>query len=166
MSDVYIPFTKVVENYGLINHTPEINTDDVQITIPEVNRPALQLAGFFEHFDKERVQIIGNVEYAFLDNMQRQNRQWVYEKLMSSGIPCLILCRGNEPDEDMVEAGRKYGVPIMSTPMETSRFNAELSRWLNVELAPCITRHGVLVDVYGEGVLIMWWKSDVSATRH
>ena len=155
MSDVYIPFTKVVENYGLINHTPEINTDDVQITIPEVNRPALQLAGFFEHFDKERVQIIGNVEYAFLDNMQRQNRQWVYEKLMSSGIPCLILCRGNEPDEDMVEAGRKYGVPIMSTPMETSRFNAELSRWLNVELAPCITRHGVLVDVYGEGVLIM-----------
>ena len=155
MSDVYIPFTKVVENYGLINHTPEINTDDVRITIPEVNRPALQLAGFFEHFDKERVQIIGNVEYAFLDNMQRQNRQWVYEKLMSSGIPCLILCRGNEPDEDMVEAGRKHGVPIMSTSMETSRFNAELSRWLNVELAPCITRHGVLVDVYGEGVLIM-----------
>lgn len=155
MSDVYIPFTKVVENYGLINHTPEINTDDVRITIPEVNRPALQLAGFFEHFDKERVQIIGNVEYAFLDNMQRQNRQWVYEKLMSSGIPCLILCRDNEPDEDMVEAGRKHGVPIMSTSMETSRFNAELSRWLNVELAPCITRHGVLVDVYGEGVLIM-----------
>ena len=155
MSDVYIPFTKVVENYGLVNHTPEINTDDVRITIPEVNRPALQLAGFFEHFDKERVQIIGNVEYAFLDNMQRQNRQWVYEKLMSSGIPCLILCRGNEPDKDMVEAGRKHGVPIMSTPMETSRFNAELSRWLNVELAPCITRHGVLVDVYGEGVLIM-----------
>lgn len=155
MADIYIPFTKVVENYGLVNHTPEINTDDVQITIPEVNRPALQLAGFFEHFDKERVQIIGNVECAFLDNMQRQNRQWVYEKLMSSGIPCLILCRGNMPDDDMIEAGLKYGVPIMTTDIATSRFNAELSRWLNVELAPCITRHGVLVDVYGEGVLIM-----------
>ena len=155
MSDIFIPFTKVVDNYGLVNHTPEINTDDVKITIPEVNRPALQLAGFFEHFDKERVQIIGNVECAFLDNMQRQNRQWVYEKLMSSGIPCLILCRGNKPDEDMIEAGLKYGVPIMTTDVATSRFNAELSRWLNVELAPCITRHGVLVDVYGEGVLIM-----------
>lgn len=155
MSDIFIPFTKVVDNYGLVNHTPEINTDDVQITIPEVNRPALQLAGFFEHFDKERVQIIGNVECAFLDNMQRQNRQWVYEKLMSSGIPCLILCRGNKPDDDMIEAGLKYRVPIMSTDIATSRFNAELSRWLNVELAPCITRHGVLVDVYGEGVLIM-----------
>ena len=155
MAEIFIPFTKVVDNYGLVNHTPEINTDDVEITIPEVNRPALQLAGFFEHFDKERVQIIGNVECAFLDNMQRQNRQWVYEKLMGSGIPCLILCRGNKPDEDMIAAGLKYGVPIMSTDIATSRFNAELSRWLNVELAPCITRHGVLVDVYGEGVLIM-----------
>lgn len=153
--DIYIPLTKIVDNYGLINHTPEINTDEIRINIPEVNRPALQLAGFFEHFDKERVQIIGNVEYAFLDNMQRQNRQWVYEKLMSSGIPCLILCRGNKPDEDMVAAGLRHGVPIMSTNFDTSRFNAELSRWLNVELAPCITRHGVLVDVYGEGVLIM-----------
>lgn len=155
MSDMYIKLTKIVDNYGLTNHTPAINTDDVKITIPEVNRPALQLAGFFEHFDKERVQIIGNVECAFLDNMQRQNRQWVYEKLMSSGIPCLILCRGNKPDEDMIEAGLKYGVPVMTTDIPTSRFNAELARWLNVELAPCITRHGVLVDVYGEGVLIM-----------
>jgi len=155
MADMYIKFTKLIDNYELTNHTPEIDTDKIHITIPEVNRPALQLAGFFEHFDKERVQIIGNVECAFLDNMQRQNRQWVYEKLMNSGIPCLILCRGNKPDEDMIAAGYKYGVPVCSTDISTSNFNAELSRWLNVELAPCITRHGVLVDVYGEGVLIM-----------
>ena len=154
-SDISIKFTKIVEYYKLTNHTPSVDTDKIKITIPEVNRPALQLAGFFEHFDKERVQIIGNVECAFLDNMERKNRQWVYEKLMSSGIPCLILCRGNKPDEDMIEIGAKHGVPILSTDMATSRFNAELSRWLNVELAPCITRHGVLVDVYGEGVLIM-----------
>ena len=155
MADMYIKFTKLIDNYELTSHTPEIVTDKIHITVPEVNRPALQLAGFFEHFDKERVQIIGNVECAFLDNMQRQNRQWVYEKLMSSGIPCLILCRGNKPDEDMIAAGYKYGVPVCSTDTSTSNFNAELSRWLNVELAPCITRHGVLVDVYGEGVLIM-----------
>ncbi len=155
MSDTWIKLTKILKNYELKNHTPEINTDQVLITIPEVNRPALQLAGFFEHFDNERVQIIGNVECAFLDNMGRSNRQWVYEKLMSSGIPCMILCRGNKPDEDMIAAGIKYGVPVLSTDIATSRFNAELSRWLNVELAPCITRHGVLVDVYGEGVLII-----------
>lgn len=150
-----IKFTKIIENYNLKNHTPEIDTDKVVITTPEVNRPALQLAGFFEHFDKERVQIIGNVECAFLDSMERQNRQWVYEKLMSSGIPCLILCRGRVPDEDMIAAAMKYGVPIVSTDEATSRFDAEIARWLNVQLAPSITIHGVLVDVYGEGVLIM-----------
>ena len=150
-----IKFTKIIENYNLKNHTPDIDTDKIIITTPEVNRPALQLAGFFEHFDRERVQIIGNVECAFLDSMQRENRFWVYEKIMSSGIPCLILCRDRIPDEDMIAAGNKYGVPILSTEWQTSRFDAELTRWLNVQLAPCITIHGVLVDVYGEGVLIM-----------
>lgn len=150
-----IKFTKIIENYNLKNHTPDIDTDKIIITTPEVNRPALQLAGFFEHFDRERVQIIGNVECAFLDSMQRENRLWVYEKIMSSGIPCLILCRDRIPDEDMIAAGNKYGVPILSTEWQTSRFDAELTRWLNVQLAPCITIHGVLVDVYGEGVLIM-----------
>ena len=150
-----IKFTKIIENYNLKNYIPEIDTDKIYINTPEVNRPALQLAGFFDHFDKERVQILGNVEYAFIDSMERQNRLWVYEKLMSSGIPCLILCRGHEADDDLIEAGRKYNVPVLMTEWTTSRFDAELTRWLNVQLAPCITIHGVLVDVYGEGVLIM-----------
>lgn len=151
----HIQFSKIIENYSLKNYTPDIDADKIKIITPEVNRPALQLAGFFEHFDKERVQIIGNVEYAFLESMERQNRQWVYDKLMSSGIPCLILCRGQVPDEDMLEAANKYGVSVCSIEEATSRFDAELSRWLNVQLAPTITIHGVLVDVYGEGVLIM-----------
>ena len=150
-----IKFTKIIENYNLKNYIPEIDTDKIYINTPEVNRPALQLAGFFDHFDKERVQILGNVEYAFIDSMERQNRLWVYEKLMSSGIPCLILCRGHEADDDLIEAGRKYNVPVLMTEWTTSRFDAELTRWLNVQLAPCITIHGVLVDVYGEGLLIM-----------
>lgn len=150
-----ISFSKIIENYNLKNYTPEIDAEKIMITTPEINRPALQLAGFFEHFDKERVQIIGNVECAFLDNMERGNRQWVYDKLMSSGIPCLILCRGREPDQDMLDAALKNGVAICSTESATSRFDAELARWLNVQLAPTITIHGVLVDVYGEGVLIM-----------
>ncbi len=150
-----IAFSKIIENYNLKYHTPDIDATKVIISTPEVNRPALQLAGFFEHFDKERVQIIGNVECAFLDNMERQNRQWVYDKLMTSGIPCLILCRGHEPDEDMLEAANLNGVPICSTDEATSPFDAELTRWLKVQLAPSITIHGVLVDVYGEGVLIM-----------
>ncbi len=150
-----IIFSEILDNYGLKYCTPEINADEVEISTREVNRPALQLAGFFEHFDKERVQVIGNVECAFLDNMERKNRQWVYDKLMSSGIPCLIICRGVDPDKDMLEAAVKYGVPVATTNMATSPFDAELSRWLHVQLAPEKTIHGVLVDVYGEGVLIM-----------
>lgn len=150
-----IKFSEIIENYGLKYCTPEIDAEQIEISTREVNRPALQLAGFFEHFDKERVQVIGNVECAFLDNMERKNRKWVYDKLMSSGIPCLIICRGVDPDEDMIEAAVKYGVPVATTDMATSPFDAELSRWLHVQLAPEKTIHGVLVDVYGEGVLIM-----------
>lgn len=157
MEDVMdnIKFSEIIDNYGLKYCTPEIDADKVEIITREVNRPALQLAGFFEHFDKERVQVIGNVECAFLDNMERENRQWVYDKLMSSGIPCLIICRGVDPDEDMLEAAVKYGVPVATSDKATSQFDAELSRWLHVQLAPEQTIHGVLVDVYGEGVLIM-----------
>ncbi len=157
MEDVMdsIKFSEIIDNYGLKYCTPEIDADKVEISTREVNRPALQLAGFFEHFDKERVQIIGNVECAFLDNMERKNRVWVYDKLMSSGIPCLIICRGVDPDKDMLEAAVKYGVPVATTDKATSPFDAELSRWLHVQLAPEQTIHGVLVDVYGEGVLIM-----------
>ena len=148
-------FSEIVKNYGLVYYTHEIDPDDVIINTPEVNRPALQLAGFFEHFDKERVQVIGNVECAFLDNMEKKNRVWVYDKLMSSGIPCLIICRGVDPDKELLEAAVKYGVPVATTEMATSPFDAELTRWLHVQLAPEKTIHGVLVDVYGEGVLIM-----------
>ena len=150
-----IKFSQIIDNYGLKYCTPEIDAEKVEISTREVNRPALQLAGFFEHFDKERVQVIGNVECAFLDNMERKNRKWVYDKLMSSGIPCLIICRGVDPDKDMLEAAVKYGVPVATTDTATSPFDAELSRWLHVQLAPEQTIHGVLVDVYGEGVLIM-----------
>ena len=148
-------FSDIINNYGLVYYTPEIDPDEVIINTPEVNRPALQLAGFFEHFDKERVQVIGNVECAFLDNMEKKNRVWVYDKLMSSGIPCLIICRGVEPDKELLEAAVKHGVPVATTEMATSPFDAELTRWLHVQLAPEKTIHGVLVDVYGEGVLIM-----------
>lgn len=150
-----ITLTKIIDNYELENHTPDIDTDKIWINIPDTNRPALQLAGFFDHFDKERVQIIGNVEWAYLLSLSEDKRREVYQMLMSSGIPCLIICRGIVPDADMISIGAQYGVPILTTHMATSRFNAEIVRWLNVQLAPCISIHGVLVDVYGEGVLIM-----------
>ena len=150
-----VKLSKLIEMYGLQNCTPDIDIRGKKVTIPDINRPALQLVGFFDHFDSERIQVIGHVEYSYIQTMQVEDKVKVYDKLMSTQIPCIIYCRGIAPDEELLEAANKYGVPVLVTQKATSAFTAELVRWLNVELAPCISIHGVLVDVYGEGVLIM-----------
>ena len=111
--------------------------------------------GYFEHFDSLRVQIIGFTENSYVEQMDKESKFAIYEKLMSQRFPCIVFCRGMEPDQELIDAGTKYGVPVLVTQKTTSSFMAEIIRWLNVELAPCISIHGVLVDVYGEGVLIM-----------
>ena len=150
-----VKLSKLIDMYGLHNCTPDIDIRGKKITIPDINRPALQLVGFFDHFDSDRVQVIGHVEYSYIQTMKAEDKIKVYDELMSKQIPCIIYCRGIEPDEDMLAAANKHGVPVLVTQKSTSAFTAELIRWLNVELAPCISIHGVLVDVYGEGVLIM-----------
>lgn len=135
--------------------TPEIDISKYKIITTEVNRPALQLTGYFDHFDADRVQIIGYVEYTYLEHMTREEKLKIYELLLSYQIPCLIYTTMTTPDPDMLELARRYMIPIFMTNRATSAFMAELIRWLNVELAPCISIHGVLVDVYGEGILIM-----------
>ncbi len=134
--------------------TTEINTDQVKLYHPDVNRPALQLVGFYEHFDKERVQIIGNVEYAYINQLDHDYRLKMYDRLLGSQIPCVIFTVGNVPDEDFIRIAVHYHVPVMMSAKRTSSVMAEVIRWLNVELAPTTSVHGVLVDVYGEGVLI------------
>ena len=147
--------SKIIEKMELENLTPEINVDEIQVTSTDINRLALQLVGFFEHFPTDRVQVIGHVEHTYLSTLDIGRRKYIYDQILSTKIPCLIFCRGLMPEDDLIEAGRKYGVPILVTKWTTSAFMAEIIRWLNVELAPVISIHGVLVDVYGEGVLIM-----------
>lgn len=150
-----VKLSKLIDMYELKNCTPDIDISSIKITIPDINRPALQLVGFFEHFDVNRVQVIGYVEYSYIEHMDQEKKVKVYDELMSKQFPCIIYCRDMQPDEEIIAAGNKYGVPVLVTEKATSAFTAELVRWLNVELAPCISIHGVLVDVYGEGVLIM-----------
>ncbi|HJA42539.1 MAG TPA: HPr(Ser) kinase/phosphatase [Candidatus Dorea stercoravium] len=150
-----IEIQKVVEKMDLKNLTPDVGLADKYVEVPDINRPALQLTGFFDHFDAERVQIIGYVEYTFLEQMDPETKRRVYETLLAYKIPCIIFCRDLEPDKELLEKALELDVPIFSTEMKTSAFTAELIRWLNVQLAPCISIHGVLVDVYGVGVLIM-----------
>ena len=150
-----IPLTRMAEQMNLKNMTPEIDISQIKVHVPDINRPALQLAGYFEHFACERVQIIGYVEYTYLEHLPREAKLPVYEKFLSYHVPCIIYTTMTEPDEDMLRLAEQYEVPVFMTKMTTSSFMAEIIRWLNVELAPCISIHGVLVDVYGEGVLIM-----------
>lgn len=150
-----VAITKLAEKMNLTNAIPEIDTSDKKIVTSEINRPALQLTGYFDHFYSERLQIIGYVEYTYLEHLTREQKVPIYEKLLSYHVPGIVYTTRTEPDEDMLRLARKYEVPIFITKKSTSDFMAEVIRWLNVELAPCISIHGVLVDVYGEGILIM-----------
>ena len=150
-----VALTKMVEKMNLKNVTPEVDLSQIRITVPDINRAALQLAGYFEHFTSERVQIIGYVEYTYLMGLPKEEKLPVYERFVSYKSPCIIYTTRTKPEEELLQLAIQYGVPVFITDKETSAFSAELQRWLNVELAPCISIHGVLVDVYGEGVLIM-----------
>ena len=150
-----VTITELITKMKMKNVLPEIDTDKVVLSHPDVNRLALQLTGFFDHFDRERVQIIGYVEQAYINTLPREVRMERYDKLLSSEIPCVVYSRGQEPDEDMQNLCLHYQVPLMVSEKSTSDLMAEVIRWLKVKLAPCISIHGVLVDVFGEGVLIM-----------
>ena len=149
-----VTIKELITELNLKNYTPEIDAESIIIKHPEINRPALQLAGFFDHFDSERVQVLGNVENAYIETIDEETKKKTYDKLLSYKVPCVLYARGIKPDEDMLSYCLHYGVPCLGTERSTTYLTAELIRWLNVKLATVISIHGVLVDVYGEGVLI------------
>ena len=149
-----VSLLKIIEKMKLENLTPELDLDDIKINQPDINRPALQLAGYFEHYEASRLQIIGFVEYTYMESLSAKRKKEIYDKLLSYPIPCIVFCRELKPDELFLKIAIEKGVPILMTKKATSAFAAEIIRWLNVQLAPCISVHGVLVDVYGEGLLI------------
>ncbi|WP_029323985.1 HPr(Ser) kinase/phosphatase [Butyrivibrio sp. AE3004] len=144
----------VIKKMELENLTPELDVSRIRIHQPDINRPALQLAGYFEHFEATRLQVIGFVEYTYMESIPAEDKERVYREFLSFDIPCVVFCRNLIPDPTFVKIAIEEKVPIMVTKKPTSSFMAEIIRWLNVELAPCISIHGVLVDVYGVGVLI------------
>lgn len=149
-----IALTRIIEKMKLENLTPEIDVKKKKITLAEINRPALQLTGFFENFDASRLQIIGYVEYSYMEHLSEEQKKESYEKLLEHDIPCIVFCRELAPDPLFLETAIRHNVPILSTKKTTSSFTAEIIRWLSVKLAPCISVHGVLMDIYGIGVLI------------
>ncbi len=136
-------------------YTPEVDMEHRYIITSDVNRPGLELAGFMDHFAKERIQVIGKVESAYLDTLPEDIRRERYKMILDWGIPCMVLCRGFIPNENVIGMAKEAGIPILGTDVATSHFMSQAIRYLNGELAPTISIHGVLVDVYGEGILLL-----------
>ena len=146
---------KIVEKMNLKVLNPEVDIKKRKVTTAEVNRPALQLAGYFDYFEKSRVEIVGMVEHTYMQKLDREEKLDLYRKFFSHNVPCVIFSRNLEPDGDLLQIATEHDTPVLSTDYGTSAFMAELIYYLGEALAPCISIHGVLVDVYGEGLLIM-----------
>lgn len=150
-----ISVKQFADKMRLTCQTPGINMAERYITKSEVNRPALELTGFYDCFAKERIQVIGKVETAYLEHLPEEDRLQQLKKLLEMDMPCLVMCRGYELRKEELDIARKMGIPVLGTRRATSNFLSEAILYLSEELAPGISIHGVLVDVYGEGILIM-----------
>lgn len=156
MNNLYhVKLTDIISEFNLdVVHQPE-NMDKTLIVTDDINRPGLPLAGFFDYFDASRIQVIGKVEATFVERFTPERRKNAFEKLLSKHIPALIFSRGIEPFAECMELAEQYGVPVLKTIESTSHLMSAMIAMLKVELAPRITRHGVLVEVYGEGILLL-----------
>lgn len=150
-----VELSKIVKEFSLESIYMPGNPEEILISSIDVNRPGLQLGGFFDYFDNERVQIIGLTEISFLKRFVEEKRRSAIDKLLSKHPPALVICRSLELFPEFAELAKIHRVPLLRTSESTSGFMSGLISFLNVHLAPRITRHGVLVEVYGEGILLL-----------
>lgn len=131
------------------------NCDDIDIITSEVNRPGLALTGYFTDFEKDRLQLMGNAEHGYLESLTPYDRKAKVDALFSRKFPALIICQGIEAIPEVTESAKKYEIPLLGTEEPTSNVMSSVISLLSVKLAPQVTRHGVLVEVYGEGILML-----------
>ena len=169
MTQKEVSVAKLARLLELTNFTEQVNLKHKKVSVNEINRPALQLHGYFEHFAEGRVQIIGMVEFAYLQQVTQERKKEAYDKFMSFDIPCVVFCRGFQPDEDFLEAATRHNVAVLGTERATSALTAELIRRGHrlvtddaVEIkriddttligtSPAITRH--FIELRGIGII-------------
>ena len=154
-SNFTVPLTKIIKEFSLQSLYVPKNLDELVISSTEVNRPGLQMAGYFEFFDEKRIQIIGKAEESYLENLPIEKAESRIRELFSHKPSAVVVCRNLEISEKFVELAREFSVPLFRTENSTSSFASALIAFLNLNLAPRVTRHGVLVEVYGEGILLL-----------
>ncbi len=150
-----VKLSELIKEFRLEKLRVDESDNDIDITTSDVNRPGLQLSGYMEYFGTDRMQIIGKVETTYLASLSPQDRLKRLDEYFRTGFPCLVIARDIEPFEEMIIVSKKHKIPLLRTGDITSRFMSGLIRYLNVMLAPRISEHGVLVEVYGEGVLLL-----------
>ncbi len=154
MKDKYVSLKTIIDdNFLEIIYCAE-NPEDIHIFANDINRPALQLVGYFDHFDNARLQVLGKVEMAYLENMTTEQRTEIFEKLCQTKIPAIIVTRNMDIPRELLKASEKYNVALLRSSDNTSSLMSSLIYFLSTALAPSITRHGVLVEVYGEGIFL------------
>ena len=156
MSDTYsVPLKAVVSELGLKVEYAATDFDKIRLTLADLSRPGLQLAGYFDHFDPARLQVMGNVEISYLAKLTPVERTIAFDRLFSYKIPGLIIARNTAPDPQCLAMAKKHNVTLLRSKQATSATIAEIIAYISAALAPRITRHGVLMEVYGEGILLI-----------
>ena len=154
MNAFSVSLRQIIEQFRLAPVCEGDHIDEIMITTAGVNRPGLQLSGYMEYFGNKRIQVMGMAEMSYLGNMSRSEREERLDKVFMTKFPCIVVARGLDIYPEMFAVSQKYHIPILKTADMTSEFVYGLFRYLNVHLAPRVTTHGVLVEVYGEGILI------------
>lgn len=154
-SEFKIALNKIIESFQLERVYESTDIDSIYISSTDLNRPGLQMVGFFDYFDTSRIQVLGKVECTYLEQFSGENRAAMLDRFFGYDFPAVIITRDIRAFPELLAAAEKYNRTVLRTEMETSAFMSSLISYLNVEIAPRRTRHGVLVEVYGEGILIM-----------
>lgn len=150
-----VALSRIIKEFSLEILSLKGSADDIMISSAEINRPGLQMAGYFEFFDEKRIQIIGKSEESFLERFTEEKTEKRLREFFSRKPPAVVICRDLKISNLYVEIANEFGVPLLRSKEATSDFTAALIAFLSLHLAPRVTRHGVLVEVYGEGILLL-----------
>lgn len=151
----FVSVAKIMQEFSLEEIYLPTSAEDIMVCSANINRPGLQLSGFYQYFDSERIQILGMGETAYISQLEPEERKAKVDRFLSEKPVLIVFTRSDEIIPEFLESAKKYNVPIVRTSAEPSAFMSSLISYLNVELAPRITRHGVFVEVYGEGILLL-----------
>ncbi len=155
MIDTYsVPLGNIIKEFRLQVEYAATDMDAIRITVPDVARPGLQLAGYLDHFEPMRLQIMGNVEISYLEKLSSVERAITFDRLFSYKIPALVIARDGAPYPECIAMAQKHNITVLRSKEPTSSLLSGLITYLNSAMAPRITRHGVLMEIYGEGILL------------